>query len=113
MKRYKLVRIRDNKYISANTRYSPLIYEVGEITTTPGKGVACYKSMEYADTFEHIQETMTFFNYGEPIAILEVEPIGRTVWRAKNYGRGGAYEGGINYRGVRVLNIAKTIREYK
>ncbi|KKK57599.1 hypothetical protein LCGC14_3052870, partial [marine sediment metagenome] len=81
-RRFKLVRICDGKYLSANQReITPtppncLEYKVGEVTRVGGMGIACYKTLAYADKTNHIKETRHHFNGGDPIAIIELEPIG-------------------------------------
>lgn len=122
MKRYKLVRIVGDRFFSANTlgdnmniQYgggNMLEYKLGEVTACPGcpKGVACYKKLSYADAPNHITETMYSFNNGEPVAILEVEPIGRFIPNVDcRYKKGAIYEGGINYPAVKVIGVVKKI----
>ena len=109
MTRYKLVRIVDGRYLSANQRDEKpvrnycLEYKVGKSTAVGGMGVACYKKRENALTPEHVAETRGHFNCGKPIALLELKPSGRTVFKADSYAKGHCYEGGINYRSVEVL----------
>uniref|UniRef100_A0A6M3LFF7 Uncharacterized protein n=1 Tax=viral metagenome TaxID=1070528 RepID=A0A6M3LFF7_9ZZZZ len=113
--RYKLARIVNGKYLSANQRerepYPPycLEYEVGEVVEAPNKGIACYKRRKNALTPLHIAETSDYFNNGEPIALLKLEAIGRSVWTSFSYRKGETYEGGINYGKVKVLE-ATTIK---
>ena len=113
MTRYKLARIVNGKYLSANQGATDpdgtfcLEYRVGEITSTGGVGVACYKKKENALTDDHIRETRNGFNDGKPITLLTLRPIGRPVFSAINYGIGMSYEGGINYRSVEVLKAVQ------
>lgn len=112
MRRFKLVRIVDGgRYVSANTTdESMLEYKVGEVTSAPQKGVACYKQLRYAVSPHHTRETSGFFNGGRPVAILEVEPIGKSIPKVDpRYHQGGAYEGGINYPAVRVVQVVTVI----
>lgn len=112
MKRYKLVRIVDGEFHSANTPWEPLTYTIGEVTSAPNLGIACYKTLEYADRPNHIRETQLSFNDGNPIAILEVKSIGRHIPKPDpyRYCRGGCYEGGVNYSSVRVIKVVKKIK---
>ena len=124
-KRYKLVRICNGKYLSANARgtkpaqsneegilrFDVLQYKVGKTTRCPSRGVACYKELRFANTPAHIHETQHHFNQDKPIAILELEPIGKPVWHSENYNEGKPYEGGVNYRAVKVTRVIKTIRK--
>lgn len=109
MKRYKLVRIINGKYFSANTKDNPIRYEVGEIAKNRNLGIACYKTVKSTVARDHINETRYSFNNGNPIAILEVEPIGKQAYRDIRYGKNGCYEGGINYESVRVLSVVRVI----
>ncbi len=114
MKRYKLVRIVEGEFHSANTEmgYGGLKYKVGHTTKAKGRGIACYKTLSYVDRPNHIRETMDSFNGGNPIAILEVKSIGNHTLRADTrYQRGMCYEGGVNYPAVHVVRVVKTIRE--
>ncbi|KKM61555.1 hypothetical protein LCGC14_1530630, partial [marine sediment metagenome] len=87
MKRYKLVRIVDGRFYSANTRkdygFSPneLEYTVGKVTEAANLGIACYKRLEDVRKWDHLDETMRFHK-GKPIAILEVEPMGEFIREA-------------------------------
>ena len=110
MKKYKLVRVINGKYFSANTTRSPIEYRIGEIATVDGRGIACYKRLGDVNKWEHLDETSRGFNGKEPVAILRVVPIGGRVYRDPyRYGKGGSYEGGINYRSVKVEAVVKTI----
>jgi len=117
MRRYKLVRLVNGQMLSANQyEIKPipnvcLEYKVGEVTSCDNKGVACYKRLKDANKPKHIDETQHFFNNDKPIAIIIVEPIGRSVFRAFNYGKGDNYEGGINYPAVKTLKTLKIIEE--
>ncbi len=118
MDRYKLARVVDGMYLSANNEAerpwpkatifadSCLEYKVGEVTTAKGKGVACYAKREDAMRLAHRQEAQGF-NHGMPIVLLTLRPIGRTVYADKRYCKGGAYEGGRNYRSVEVLAVTR------
>ena len=111
MKRYKLVRIINDKFYSANTTYRPLKYVIGKITSAKPPGLACYKLLKNAKVQENIKETMQRFNGGEPVAILEVRPIGSALPLVDiRYKVGGVYEGGINYLSVCVIRVVKTFR---
>ena len=111
MTRYKLVRIVDGRYLSANTMErepdgdSCLEYKVGEKTSVKDMGVACYKKKENALVPKHIKETQHYWNGGDPIALLKLKPIGRRVFTTCSYRKGMCYEGGINSRGVEVLEV--------
>ena len=109
MKKYKLVRVINGKYFSANTICAPIEYRIGEIAAVDGRGIACYKRLADVDRWKHLKETSDYFNNRGLVAILWVVPIGRTVFRAENYRPGGSYEGGINYRSVKVEAVVKTI----
>lgn len=112
MKRYKLVRIVDGRFLSANTVCNPLTYTVGEITETRGIGIACYKKLKCVRVYKHISETMNAFNRGNPVAILEVESIGRHIPKADTrYRPGYCYEGGVNYPAVKVIRVVQRITE--
>lgn len=112
MKRYKLTRVVDGRFFSANTP-SPteqLEYVVGEITKAGGLGIACYKDLGKVITYNHISETMDSFNAGNPVAILEVESIGRHISKADiRYLKGSCYEGGVNYPAVKVIRVVAKI----
>ena len=116
-RKFKLVRICEEKYLSANADDSVprppfcLEYKVGEVTETIGLGIACYKTLKCANTSDHIRETMSSFNRGKPIAIIELEPIGKPVYRDIRYGRSGCYAGGINYRAVKVVRVIKEVKD--
>ncbi len=113
MKRYKLARIVDGRFLSANQGETwpvgerCLEYRVGEIVSASNKGIACYKRKEDALKEHHIKETRDSFNSGNPIALLTLKPIGRVVYKAENYGKGMVYEGGVNYRSVEVLKAVQ------
>lgn len=112
IKRYKLVRIVDGRFFSANTLppRMELEYIVGRTTRATGLGVACYKRLEDAKAPRHLRETMGCFNKGKPIAILEVEPVGEADSGADvRYFKGGYYEGGINYPAVKVIKVVARI----
>ena len=110
MKRYKLVRIIDGEFFSANTIENPILYKVGEVAGAEDKGIACYKSLKSVDKPSHIEETRYSFNGGNPIAILEVEPRSEPCWDTPAYGKGGVYAGGINYQSVKVLSVVRIIK---
>ena len=116
---YKLVRIVGHRFLSANTNeFTPngvscFEYQVGETTTVPDWGVACYKRLRDANYWRHLDETMNGFNQGRPIAVLRVKPIGPPAYKDIRYIRGGVYEGGINYGAVEVLSIAKVVNKRK
>ena len=100
MIRYKLVRIINGHYLSANQKATAPIpdqcleYVVGRVTRTGGMGVACYKELSDAITPDHIGETMRFFNNGKPIALLKLEPIGGSlVLDPETYKAKGCYAG--------------------
>ena len=109
MIRYKLVRIINGHYLSANQKAivpipdQCLEYVVGWVTRTGSMGVAGYKELSDALTPGHIGETMRF-NRGKPIALLKLEPIGDPLVNDPDiYNVKGCYAGGINYQGVKVL----------
>jgi len=118
-KRYKLVRICNDKFLSANSySFAPfypvtLEYKVGEVTECEHQGVACYKTLKYADVKDHIDETMKTFNKGNPIAVIELEPVGKPVFRDSRYGKNQVYAGGVNYRAVKVLRVIRVIKNDK
>ena len=112
--RYKLARIVNGLLLSANSYLkspdgiSCLEYKIGEITKTNKdsetyRGIACYKTKEAALLLEHIDETRGSFNRGNLIVLLKLRPIGKPVWTNCTYRKYGCYEGGINYRSVKVL----------
>ena len=107
MKRYKLVRVVEDKFYSANTiGYRKLEYKVGNITSADGDGIACYKLLKYPKEQRHIRETMHSFNDDKPVAILEVEPLGKAIHLAdRRYRKGFPYEGGINYFAVHIVRV--------
>ena len=110
MIRYKLARIVDGRYLSANQQDDLpvanrcLEYKVGAVVGVGGKGIACYKKRENALKPHHIDETRGHFNCGKPIALLELKPSGKPVFKALEYEKGRCYEGGINYRSAKVLS---------
>lgn len=110
MKRYKLVRIVNERYFSANTTDNRCIeYKIGEMAQASGKGMACYKTIKYATHPHNLREAM-FFNGGKPVAVLVVEPTARAIPEADiRYRKGGCYEGGINYPAVRVAKVLQVI----
>lgn len=116
MIRYKLVRIVDGHFLSANSVKRDIYhlfcyeYKVGKITEIPYIGVACYKRLCDANKAHHINEAMYSFNSGNPVAILRVQSFGRPVFRDDRYEAGGVYEGGVNYRKVKVLGVVKIIK---
>lgn len=113
--KFKLVRICEGKYLSANASDTVprppfcLEYKVGEVTEVDSLGIACYKTLEQASRSNHISETMDAFNGGKAIAVIALEPIGKSVYKDIRYEKGRCYEGGINYRAVKVVGIVRVI----
>ncbi len=115
MKRYKLVRIIRGKFRSANTRWNPLKYVVGEVTSAPDLGIACYKRLKDVKRWGHIDETMNGFNGGKRVAILEVKPLGKPIvsYHLAQYQMGHIYEGGVNYPSIHVVRVVATFNNQK
>lgn len=110
MRRYKLVRVVDDgRFLSANTLNNPVEYKIGEVVEVGRKGIACYKKFRDVYKYTHLGETMNSFNDGRPVAILQVQSIGRVIYRDKRYRLRECYAGGVNYRGVRVIAVTRRI----
>lgn len=113
MVRYKLVRIVNRRYLSAN-QYAQesdgvncLEYVVGKETSAK-RGVACYKAESNATVLHHILETRDYFNKGKPIALLKLESIGRCIpYPDARFKSGGVYRGGVHYPKVKVLEVVQ------
>ena len=117
MRRYKLARIVNGQYLSANQCLFKadgkhcLEYIVGQTTSIDNEiGIACYKTKRNALKRDHIGETKDY-NNGKPIALLTLQTTDEpTKFHPFVYSKAGCYSGGINYPSVMVLE-AMEIKE--